>query len=252
MNKTMYCLIALLCMYSNSFSQVGIGTTNPDPSSMLHVESPNSGFLLPRVNLTSVNDITTVPSPAEGLMVYNLSSNNCNLPVGLYIFTGSEWQRISFTGGSNTYNRLIKDEIGVANVTFTAYNSINNYGNYASLFDNIDNLNADSFHSTRSGSPTGDWGFGITLPSQYFISQLILDGRNDCCTNRIENVIIRLYSCGNLVYSSAAISSSSTDDNIVSIPNIYADEIRIVVANGGTTPGGSIINFSELDVIGYL
>lgn len=242
----------MLCVHSMCVSQVGIGTTAPDPSSILHIESSNSGFLPPRVSLTSVNDVTTIPAPAEGLMVYNVSTNHCNLPVGLYVYTGSEWQRVSFTGGSNTYNRLIRDEIGVANVLFTAYSSYNSYGGYTSLFDNVDNTSAASFHSTRSGSPTGDWGFGITLPSKYFISQLVLDGRNDCCTNRIQNIIIRLYSCGNLVYSSVPISSSSTGDNVVSIPNIYADEIRIIVPNGSTTPGGAVINFSELDVVGYL
>lgn len=242
----------LFCSYYHCAAQVGIGTTTPDASSILHVESPNRGLLPPRVNLTSVNDVTTIPSPTEGLMIYNLSSNSCNLPAGLYIFDGTVWQRVSFSGGSNTYSRLIRDEIGVSNVTFTAYNSSNSHGNYNSLFDNTDNTGGASFHSNRLGAPSGDWGFGITLPTQYFISQLILDGRNDCCTNRIQNVVIRLYSCGNLVYSSSAINTSSTGDNTVSIPNIYADEIRLVIPNGGTTPGGAVINFSELDIVGYL
>ncbi len=146
---------------------------------------------------------------------------------------------------------MIRDEIGVGNVTFNSYSSHNLYGNYASLFDNVDNLNAASFHEIRSGSPTGDWGFGITLPTTYNISSLILDGRNDCCTNRIENIVIRLYSCGTLVYSAPAISSSTTGDTTVSIPNIRADEIRLVVPNGGNTGGAQgVINFSELDVIG--
>ncbi len=251
MNKIISITI-ILCMHSICFSQVGIGTTSPDPSSILHVESSNKGFLPPLVNLTSVNDLTTITSPAEGLMVYSPSTNNCNLPVGLYVFDGTIWQRVSFSGGNNTYSRLIRDEIGVGNVTFTAYSSTNSFGGYNSLFDNIDNTSSASFHSNRSGSPSGDWGFGITLPSPYFISQLILDGRNDCCTSRIQNVVIRLYSCGNLIYSSLAISSSIAGDNVVSIPNIYADEIRIIVPSGGTTPGGATINFSELDVVGYL
>ncbi len=252
MKKIAYLIMLLCCSYYYSAAQVGIGTTTPEASSILHIESSNRGLLPPRVNLTSVNDVTTIPTPTEGLMVYSLSSNSCNLPAGLYVFNGTIWQRVSFSGGSNTYSRLIRDEIGVSNVTFTAYNSNNSYGNYNSLFDNVDNTGGSSFHSSRSGSPTGDWGFGITLPGQYFISQLILNGRNDCCTSRIQNVVIRLYSCGNLVYSSPAISSSTTGDNTVTIPNIYADEIRLVVPNGGSTPGGAVINFSELDVVGYL
>ncbi|WP_299555456.1 hypothetical protein [Seonamhaeicola sp.] len=249
--KKIACLVMLLCYGYYSSAQIGIGTTNPESSSILHVESSDRGLLPPRVSLTSVNDISTIPAPTEGLMVYSLSTNNCNLPAGLYIFNGSVWQRVSFSGGTKTYSRLVKDEIGVGSVTFTAYNASNSYGHYNSLFDDVNNTGGNTFHMSRVGSPAGDWGFGISFPGQYFISQVILDGRNECCTNRIENVVIRLYSCGNLVYSSPAISSSSTGDNTVSIPNIYADEIRLVVPNGGTTPGGSVINFTELDIVGY-
>lgn len=238
----------MFCIGSfSSDAQVGIGTTTPHNSSILDVESSNKGFLPPRVSLTSVNDVTTITSPAEGLMVYSPASNNCNLPPGIYVFNGSTWGRMA---SGISYSRLIRDHIGVGNVTFTAYNSFNSYGNYTSLFNNADDTGGSSFHSSRSGSPTGDWGFGMTLPSNYFITQLILDGRNDCCTTRIVNVVARLYSCGNLVYSTSAISSAVTGDNVVSIPNIYADEIRLVVPSGGNTGAGAVINFAELDVIG--
>ncbi len=247
MNKIAYVLFVCTVTFHISLAQVGIGTTNPHSSTVLHVASSNKGFLPPVVSLTDVNDVTTIESPAEGLMVYSPASNNCNLAAGIYVFNGTVWQKVS---GGTSYSRLIKDHIGVGNVTFTEYSSYNNYGNYASLFNGTDNTGASSFHSNRSGSPSGDWGFGISLPDKYTITQIILDGRNDCCTNRIENVVVRLYSCGNLIYSSAAISSSTTGNNIVSIPNIYADEIRIVIPNGGTTSGGAVINFSELNVIG--
>ena len=248
--KKPYYLITILFVINLSYSQVGINTTNPDTSSILDIVSTDKGVLFPRVNLTSLTDITTIMAPAEGLIVYS-SSSNCNVPAGLYLFNGTNWEIISCFGLSNSYSRLIRDEIGVANVTFTAYSSTNTFGNYSSLFDGIDNIAGASFYSDRSGSPTGDWGFGVTLPKPYFISELILDGRNDCCTSRIENVTIRLYACGNLVYSSPSITSSITGDNTVSIPNIYADEIRLVVGNGGTTTGGAVINFSELDVVAF-
>lgn len=54
-----------------TFSQVGIGTTSPDASSVLHVESSGTdkkGILLPRINTTERDAIT---SPAEGLLIYN-------------------------------------------------------------------------------------------------------------------------------------------------------------------------------------
>ena len=39
------------------FSQVGIGTTNPDESSALDISSSTSGFLLPRMTTTQRNAI---------------------------------------------------------------------------------------------------------------------------------------------------------------------------------------------------
>jgi hypothetical protein len=244
-----YILLLLFLVSIPGYTQVGIGTTTPDSSSLLELSSTNSGFLLPRVNLLSATDITTIPSPAEGLMIYNLNSN-CNLVSGLYVFDGSRWRRVSYAD-TQTFTRLIRDEIGVGNVTFSNINTTNFFGTFSSLFDDADNTGGASFHVFRAGTPTGDWGFGITLPNAYFITGLILDGRNDCCTDRIVNVLVRLYRCGNLIYSSSALSSANTGDNTISIPNVYADEIQLVVENGGDTggPNGAVINFSELDVL---
>lgn len=50
------------------YSQIGIGTTSPDPTSVLHVESTTQGFLTPRMTTAQRTAITT---PANGLMVYD-------------------------------------------------------------------------------------------------------------------------------------------------------------------------------------
>lgn len=243
-----YFLLLLFLISITGYTQVGIGTTTPDSSSLLELSSTNSGFLLPRVNLLSTTDVTTIPSPAEGLMIYNLGAN-CNLIPGLYVFDSSRWRRVSYAD-TETFTRLVRDDIGVANVTFSNINTTNSFGPFSSLFDDVDNTNAASFHVFRSGSPSGDWGFGITLPSAYFITGVVLDGRNDCCTTRIVNVLVRLYRCGNLIHSSTALTSANTGDNVISIPNIYADEIQLVVAGGGNVGDGSgVINFSELDIL---
>lgn len=41
----------------------------PHPSAMLELRSDNQGFLIPRVALTGITDITTVPNPQEGTVV---------------------------------------------------------------------------------------------------------------------------------------------------------------------------------------
>ena len=68
-----FCFIILLCVSSYySFSQVGIGTTNPDPSSILDIQSTSQGFLPPRMTTAQISAIS---SPAEGLFIYNLDVN---------------------------------------------------------------------------------------------------------------------------------------------------------------------------------
>lgn len=65
-------IIAILTFFSLlGYAQVGIGTTTPNTSAILDVTSANKGVLLPRVQLTSTTDATTIPTPANGLMVYN-------------------------------------------------------------------------------------------------------------------------------------------------------------------------------------
>lgn len=70
----------MLCMH-NVFSQVGIGTTTPDASSILDIESTDKGILVPRLTSAQINAIT---NPANGLLVYNTDFNeyqfNCATP----------------------------------------------------------------------------------------------------------------------------------------------------------------------------
>ncbi len=67
----------LLAISTLSFStlitaqNVGIGTSSPNASAQLHIVSTSKGILIPQVTLDSLKDVTSVPSPANGLMVYN-------------------------------------------------------------------------------------------------------------------------------------------------------------------------------------
>lgn len=67
-----------------SFSQVGINTNTPDPSSALDVTSTSQGFLPPRMTEAQRNAIV---SPARGLFIYNLTSN-C-----FQFYNGGAWSK---------------------------------------------------------------------------------------------------------------------------------------------------------------
>ncbi len=61
-------MFSIQCLYA----QIGIGTTNPDESSVLDVSSTNKGILFPRI--TSVQPDAIV-NPAVGLTIYNLDES---------------------------------------------------------------------------------------------------------------------------------------------------------------------------------
>ena len=98
------------------FAQTGIGTTTPNASAKLDVFSDNKGFLPPRVTLTSATDNTTVPSPAEGLLVYNKGS--VGLQAGYYYWNGANWATIATAtsaGNGVTASDMVKIYDGVGN-----------------------------------------------------------------------------------------------------------------------------------------
>lgn len=67
-------LLLLICLVLNIavFAQVGIGTTSPDDSSMLDIQSTSKGVLIPRMTTTQRNLITGV----EGLLVFDSTTKS--------------------------------------------------------------------------------------------------------------------------------------------------------------------------------
>lgn len=70
-------IAAILSISSACLAQVGIGIANPDKSSALDVTSTNKGVLIPRIS-----DLTTIPTPATGLLVYDTKRQALSQNVG--------------------------------------------------------------------------------------------------------------------------------------------------------------------------
>lgn len=94
-------LLFLLCAVF-TYAQIGIGLPSPDSSAMLHVSAKNKGVLLPSIGLTSDTDAVTVPSPADGLIVWNNGKAGL-AETGFYYWFASKWNRLSTA--SNTTNK---------------------------------------------------------------------------------------------------------------------------------------------------
>lgn len=100
-------VILLLFVSSSLFAQAGIGTTAPHASAKLDVSATNKGFLPPRVSLTGSSDVTTIASPAEGLLVYNLGT--VGLQAGYYYWNGANWATIAT--GSTAGNAVVASDL---------------------------------------------------------------------------------------------------------------------------------------------
>lgn len=75
-------IIIMTCVGLLLFSQVGIGTANPAPGSILDITSTDKGFLPPRLTTVQRDGIVTKPT---GLTIYN-STENC-----LEYWNGTTW-----------------------------------------------------------------------------------------------------------------------------------------------------------------
>ncbi|WP_337042037.1 hypothetical protein [Emticicia sp. 17c] len=81
-----------LGMSISAFAQkdnVGIGTTKPDQSAILDLNSSSKGLLMPRMSLQQRN---AIQSPAKGLIVYQTDFLS-----GFYFYDGNDWKPLTNT-----------------------------------------------------------------------------------------------------------------------------------------------------------
>ena len=106
MKKILLAIVILFVLVTGSTAQnifpssgaAGIGTTLPNGSSLLEVNSTTKGVLLPRMTLLQRNAIV---SPATGLLIYQTD----NTP-GYYYYYGSGWSREVTSAASRALNNL--------------------------------------------------------------------------------------------------------------------------------------------------
>jgi hypothetical protein len=99
-------IILLVSLKSFMFySQVGIGTTSPDPSSVLDIQATSKGLLIPRINLTT----NPVLNPQKSLLVWNTDTSVYS--EGFYYFDGNIWTRLQNNNIWNTTGNMGTSEV---------------------------------------------------------------------------------------------------------------------------------------------
>jgi len=108
----------------SSFSQVSVSEDGLEshPAAILDLIADDKGFLIPRVELTGTDDVSTIDvnaahdHDAVGLLVYNTISQSDVTP-GFYYWNGSEWNRVSGDAGGGIDEEVDPTWIGDADDT---------------------------------------------------------------------------------------------------------------------------------------
>lgn len=165
MNKIL-CFIIVLCCNYYSFSQVGVGTTTPDASSILDIESTTQGLLVPRLS-TAQRDL--IANPAKSLFIYNTDNDkfeynsgtsvipawcsvdnnltSTNVYMGKFILSGTGNQTISglpfkptsikFVAHANVESYNLNSDNGVGNNNSSFQNTFGSMNGYATNYNNV-------------------------------------------------------------------------------------------------------------------
>lgn len=156
-----------------SMAQVGVNTTAPN--AMLEVNSTNSGMLIPRVNLTSALDNTTVVNPQGGALitstvVYNTTAAGVapnNVLPGFYYWNNSQLRWIPI-GGTDDWS--LNGNTGITSPAAPAVygtSTIPATANFIGTTDSNDvTVGTNNIERMRVERTTGDIGIGIADPTE--------------------------------------------------------------------------------------
>lgn len=203
--KNVLLLLALTLTINFTNAQVAIGTTSPNPSSVLDLTSSNRGLLIPRIELKSTNDIITIPSPATSLLIYNTTTNT-DLTTGFY-YWDQKWitlKSATTTNGASSGWSQSGNTAGDSDYFGT--------NNYAPLVFKVNNVQFSSY------KPLG--GLAIGNGADANENRSIAIGSNSNALPSIEAIAIGVNSQG-LGYQSVAIGvlSKATNNSAIALGN---------------------------------
>jgi hypothetical protein len=102
MKLSIYWTLLVVLQTALVSGQIGIGTQNPDESSIMDIESITKGILIPRLTTDARNQIT---SPANALLIYNTSIQTIQVNIGTK--TNPNWVSIGNSQNSNPGSGLL-------------------------------------------------------------------------------------------------------------------------------------------------
>ena len=203
-------------------SQKGIGTPNPDQSSILELASSQKGFLPPRLT-TAQRD--AIANPAEGLTIFNTTKNCLEwyITAGWYNACGDNGIAIGTQYNCNTgQTGTMKVGEPVTNVTQTITATVSRIGSFAisatangvtfSARGNFTSIGNHDVVLHASGTPltAGNHTFTLnTSPNTCTFSRTTITNSTESCDNVVVGAAGRTWMACNL--GAKAFPKSSND-----------------------------------------
>lgn len=161
--------------------------STPDPSAVLHIADDKRGVLFPAVALTNSMDIVTVPTPVQGLLVQNTTTNKLNF------WDQGQWNRaFEIADGLG----IIKQTENTSGNSMTS-TTINNFPASVPLF---------ALNSNTTGWTNLNAGATITITKASNTNLIITEGmvqiNNDVNTNQEFQFAIGVFVNGQLKLAS--------------------------------------------------
>jgi len=243
--KKILLLVISLASFLTASAQVGIGTTNPDASSILDLTSTSKGFLPPRMTTT---DRDAIASPSEGLVVFN-TTKQC---LEIYNLAETTWKSLC---GDESSSAEFSPDCATLSVNGTYYTGVELDGgtNYISLNVNVTELGSYAVLCNAGGMVFVDSGTFSALGTQ----QIILRGQgfpanqglnylsfainNTVCSAvvNVQNGLAIVSSCGTATLSGQVIAGQT-----------YASGDLSLTLDGINYTGGDVYGISTSDVNG--
>lgn len=215
-----------------SFSQVGIGTSNPDSSAILEVESDSQGMLTPRMTTAQRNAIA---NPADGLLVYDTDES------AFYFYKNSSWSKLEsessasdYTGWADyadgTYTSASPFILGTTKVTLP--------NDAATIRDSQKPVDVTTFYDSTNSTITGRDGDGINIVIEFKARP------NTASTTRIT-VAIDLGGAVGEIYTRDFVLAKGNDVEHYYLSSFNAYTLNTWEANGGTV---KIVSTASTDI----
>ena len=162
-----FCLGFCFLIAFISEAQVGVGTTSPESSAILDINSTSKGFLIPRMTTTQRNAIA---SPAQGLLVFDTDESS------FYYHDSSDWVEV----GSAAVAEKANDYTGWGDYVDTQYTSSNPYtgvptsptrvtlpNNAGTIRHQQKPVDIATFYDSATSTITGRNGDGINIVIEF-------------------------------------------------------------------------------------